>query len=261
MSQEKNESKHEQKATKANELTAEQQGLLNDLLFCATTQESVNAVMTGEDWRKKARGEILADNGLRVDYPMAMLDEAAEFWASTVNFKWWAKTDFEYDHQNAVVELVDMLHFGLSQDLVDRSAEQVAKSAFTGIQRLADEGDDVEPGQLDPRSPMKEFIHGLTAPTPRVNWFAFWGMARAINVKPEVLVIKYRAKAALNKFRTQMGAAQGTYHKKWLDGKEDNFYLMSWLDFELAAGKMVTDEQIAAWLSSSYAAFGAKSSL
>lgn len=223
------------------------------MLQCATTQETVNTAMTGEDWRDRA-GLLTA-----IDYPMAALDEACEFWKSAINFKWWAKTAFELDIPNAVVELVDMMHFGLSQDLIKSNPGQVASRMAEAYMA----SDDIDPASpFDPQGAkvsMKAFIHGVTAPSPTVNWLAFWNMASSIGVDPKVLVTKYRAKAILNQFRTRKGAKEGTYVKKWLSGKEDNFYLMQWVDVQIGKGVHPTDQEISSWLDEAYTSMATQS--
>lgn len=227
--------------------------LYADFEFCAHTQESVNAMMTGENWREKALGQMLAEGEKPVDYPMALLDEAAEFWASTIDFKWWAKTDFSLDRGNAVVELVDMLHFALSQDLTSSQPEAVARAMDRAFSARGPINQDPQIALLNVRVAMKKFIHAITAEQPFVDWKAFWAMAVHLGVDPATLVYKYRAKALLNKFRTANGAKAGTYKKKWLDGKEDNYYLMLHLDSILMLGQPYPgDEALDEWLKSAY---------
>jgi len=235
----------------------------DDLLFCVQTQGRVNTQMTGENWMDKARDltESL-DQPPPVDYVMASLDELAEFWASCINFKWWAKTDFQADIGNANVELVDILHFFLSLDLVhSESSSQVATKAAKALQELGERPSSGISLQ-NVRAAMKRVIHGITATSPTVDWKSFWEMAEGLGISPTVLIFKYRAKATLNRFRTAMGAAAGTYNKRWLSGKEDNYYLMLHIDSILALGEDYPgDEAIYEWLTHTYSKIGAKSTL
>ena len=54
-------------------------------------------------------------NGKPVDYSIAMLGEVGEGIAS-LDFKWWSGLD-TLDHENFITELVDALHFDLSNTM------------------------------------------------------------------------------------------------------------------------------------------------
>ena len=123
--------------TKSAILSPDQQAMLDSLIFCATTQESVNTAMTGADWREKAKGLATTASGLTVDYPMALLDEAAEFWASAVNFKWWAKTDFVFDRK-AALDVVQ--HVQEEVDIIGWARTEEAAGAGVPEQYIADAG-------------------------------------------------------------------------------------------------------------------------
>jgi dimeric dUTPase (all-alpha-NTP-PPase superfamily) len=202
--------------------------LLSQFKELALTQLSVNNTMAGDNWLEEAR------EGTRINYMWAAMDEAAELWRCAIPFKFWDKSEFNMDAENAKMEVVDLLHFGLAQSLVNVYADGVKEPQALGgkvaaqmVSSLTDSVSD------DPQSALREhlrgFINGLTAEKSiQIRWKHFFGMADAVGLSPEALISLYKGKAVLNKFRTQM-KANGKYSKIWLDQKEDNYYLTNWL--------------------------------
>lgn len=208
---------------------------MNKFLLIAQTQSEVNKKMIGaEDWIAEA-----LKPERNINYQLAILDEAVEFMRSAIAFKWWAKNELDAD--NAVVELVDILHFLTSLGIVNTgSVEKCAEemeAALVEVDKL--EG---EPIESDIIPALLGFISVLSTngiEVPRYAdeeradtesvWYHFWMLCRCAGVNIETVISMYRSKAVLNKFRTAMGYKLGTYRKTWLDGKEDNWYLTNYL--------------------------------
>ena len=223
--------------------------LLETMKEIVRIQQSVNDQMAGESWIKEAV------EATRVDYSWAALDEAAELWRCAVPFKFWDKSAFAMDEENARMEVVDLLHFAISQELANVYAanesmstdQRVAKVAGLMVDGMVQASQPSFEGGLRPC--LKNLIHGLTHPKGnRVYWQSLFGLASSTDMKPETLVLLYKAKSVLNKFRTQM-KANGKYQKIWLDYKEDNYYLTQWLS---AQSTPPTEPEIMNWLVSTY---------
>jgi hypothetical protein len=225
------------------------------------TQDTVNRKSLGDDW--KYQGYKQED----VDYAFAAIDEISEFWRSALHYKWWAKAK-EQDIDNAITELVDILHFGVSQDLIhqhyflgvkdDAKAYQlIAKDAVRSADRAranfdytCKSGTDT---QIAMRRATKELLAGFTAACIEDHdvfmWDDFWELTYLIGATPELIVSRYKAKAQLNLFRQANGYKDGTYKKYWKDGREDNAFLSDYLKTLQA---YPGDEEIQKWLTANY---------
>ena len=213
-------------------------------------QLTVNNTMAGENWITEA---IEAQ---RIDYSWAALDESAELWRCAIPFKFWDRTEFVMDTENAKMEVVDLLHFAIAQDLASVNHGEAPETSEVLVEMVAarmDKGSSWSESEGDPqknlRLNLKAFIHGLTHPSgTQIDWTALFNLAHAVDLTPESLIALYKAKAILNKFRTQM-RANGKYHKVWLESKEDNYYLTQWLSTQPA---MPPEADVMNWLVSTY---------
>jgi len=196
--------------------------MMNKFLLVAHTQSEVNKKMIGaEDWVAEA---LNPERG--INYQLAILDEVVEFMRSSIAFKWWANNDLDAD--NAVVELVDILHFLTSLGIVvSGSVEQCAEDMELGFITTTEYDEELD----SPTQAMVSFTHSLTRDVsdPQELWQDFWMLCRCAGVNIETVISMYCSKAVLNKFRNAMGYKLGTYRKTWLDGKEDNWYLTNFL--------------------------------
>lgn len=220
---------------------------MNKFLLVAQTQSEVNKKMIGaEDWVAEA---LNPERG--INYQLAILDEVVEFMRSAIAFKWWAKNELAAD--NAVVELVDILHFLTSLGIVvSGSVEQCAEDMELGFITTTEYDEEL----ASPTQAMVSFTHSLTRDVsdPQELWQDFWMLCRCAGVNIETVISMYRSKAVLNKFRTTMGYKFGTYRKTWLDGKEDNWYLTNFLKSVMSGNGNVYpgDEVLENFLYSNY---------
>lgn len=200
---------------------------MNKFLLVAITQSEVNKKMIGaEDWIAEA-----LKPERNINYQLAILDEAVEFMRSDIAFKWWAKNELDAD--NAVVELVDILHFLTSLGIVlsgsvEGCAEDMELACVAAMEYDPMLYDETMP---TPTQALVKFIATLANSVSTTDdlWRDFWMLCRCAGTDIETILSMYRSKAVLNKFRTAMGYKLGTYRKTWLEGKEDNWYLTNFL--------------------------------
>lgn len=215
-------------------------------IFVARNQRDVNTAMAGADWMERGAKHQ------EVDYSMAALDECQELWTCALNFKWWDRKSFVGDYRNARMELVDLLHFITSEDLVyyyetrsdwsdmevQPSVVAVGTSMYEAAMRCI-EGAKSAPVpvlEMQFKRELKDFINSLSRNT--VDWGAFWGMVVSVDEAAwkdpqgavEHILNLYSAKATLNLFRTKHRNGPNGYRKVWVDGREDNDIMMAWLE-------------------------------
>lgn len=191
---------------------------------CAELQDNLNDLMAGEGWRNRAT--LSQDTGVaELDYGFAALDETAELWKCLVAFKWWGPNNLDYP--NAKVELVDILHFGLSQELLSQSPEDVGVLLSESAYRICH--------LTVPNSPqrsIRNFVSALAQEPSEFYWDAYFELVAHARVTPQDIIDAYLPKALLNRFRIHNGykAKPSTYVKHWFNGKEDNVYLYAFVD-------------------------------
>ena len=215
-------------------------------------------------------------NGKPVDYSIAMLGEVGEGIAS-LDFKWWSGLD-TLDQENFITELVDALHFDLSNTMrafyalreinkFDKEYEQ------NHIRELFDYfgsavgnsfGYEQEHYELfkdsDRLNLIKEYIfHSLskdrdckaattfgtiTEELQKVNEDLFkslyylFELANAYGVSFEIMILRYKLKNALNNVRKMNGYKEGTYKKSWLAPSGEV------VEDNKAAGELIVDATI-----------------
>ncbi len=153
---------------------------------------------------------------VELNWRRAIWLEAAEL-QDGLAWKWWKKQ--EVDHQNNVVELVDIWHFMMSgimtsqkeytiRTLIDNSIEEFEDfhtSDITEVQNLVD--------QLAMLT--LEAYWGMAFDCFYKIWHGFYGLTISD------LYVHYMTKNVLNHFRQENGYKDGYYKKIW-NGKEDN---------------------------------------
>lgn len=98
-------------------------------------QNSLNIKFVGEDWREVASARD------KVDYGCAILEEAQEFQACDPSWKWWKSNPAAPDTNNMKIELVDLLHFAMSEAMathyVDEGLDAVPPVSDSDLDDLA----------------------------------------------------------------------------------------------------------------------------
>lgn len=237
--------------------------LIKDYAALAAIQASVNSAVTSEDWPTRAseagQVEALERNQVPIAYCDAGLDEGIELFRCMVPFKWWSGAT-AVDPENALVELVDILHFGLSEEIAGVHAynnepleiaayatpgltlEQIYEAAAHAVLRpFVDEEydlDNLDVQLLDVncqtslfgfRRDVKNLLGAMCYDT--FDWSSFWALCLSLGKTPELVASSYRAKAVLNKFRKTKGYKNGTCG--WADGNinySGELYIKVWSD-------------------------------
>ena len=213
----------------------DQQHLIDLFVKVAETQDQVNQKLVGPDWVVKAYSCVpIQPAGVVINYYDAMLDEASELFRSAVPFKWWTKNEGA-DLDNSLIELVDILHFLVSQGLVDAFADDAPNRNQVVAAQLVDEYnasvwiDPANDKTVALRSAVRGLIESILEGEYHSVMLNMWYCVRLIGVQPEAFANMYFAKAELNGFRKQHGYKEGTYIKEWLNDegevKEDNAVL------------------------------------
>ena len=169
--------------------------------------------------------------------------ECAELMDHYGGWKWW-KHAAPPDVEQAVLEIVDIWHFGLSLRI--RPGEPVAAPA-AGI-------------AAEWRAPWPS--RGFLADVEELARAALEEQAFAVEVVPTLLAQlgrgfddlyrSYVGKNVLNIFRQDHGYRDGTYRKQWHDGREDNVHLAELLA-SLDADRDSYREDVYAGLAAAYA--------
>lgn len=151
------------------------------------------------------------------------------------NWMWWKTSRFGLSPDatqmaNIHLELVDILHFGLSLTMISDGLrdEQLTKSA----QLIVDHWKDSEGGRFtemqDGTFVALESVAAAAIRNKFMDYNAFFQAVRSTALTFEQLMGLYFAKTALNNFRWARGYARGEYVKMWRYGAgkvEDNQYL------------------------------------
>ena len=151
-------------------------------------------------------------------YYRAVWVECAEL-LDHYGWKWWKR--HRTDLGQVRLEVIDIWHFGLSEamragaldDLADRFGEELRNARETDFRAAV------------------EALAERTLATRRFDLGAFANVMHALPITFDDLYRGYMAKNVLNAFRQTHGYQDGSYRKRWHDGREDNEHLL-----EVAAG-------------------------
>lgn len=174
-----------------------QNDVLEEMLVA---QEELNGKYTA-DWRNDVKHEEIFT---------AVFTEVAEFLESSPQqWKWWKRSYLENDVQNQYIEIVDVIHFGLSYMLFNNTVEDIVReNEFTQL-KSGDLFESLEMFRVD--NSLENFynlIEKMVTYSP--------------DLKSEELVRIYFEKLAINHKRVAGGYTEGTYQKHDEDGQEDN---------------------------------------
>lgn len=232
-------------------------------------QYMLNVKTLGDDWIKKA-----AKNDL-IHYELAAVEELFEY-LNYVGYKWWKKTPEVLDLKNIKMELIDTLHFILSHIMAVAYSEHnelgsdpnyllpIGDSAIVeGTQNLTkflvrescvtDRYLFIPEAKGSLLKRVRELIEILVFKDTAFDveslifrWLQLWAYHGFTGRDIE---ITYVAKNLLNAFRQKYGYKEGIYMKMWADGREDNDFLIEWLE---AQPSLPTDDEITQWLTTQY---------
>jgi hypothetical protein len=157
------------------------------------------------------------------NYLRAAKMETVEAIDHLCSWKWWKAN--KPDYHNAAMEMVDALHFIISEELVRFKGD---KQAVTNL-LVVHFNMPIDYQAIDAMSPEDannvldtmdvDFTMG------NINYPRFFIACVFLGLKPDQLLNWYCGKNALNNFRQANGYKSGEYIKRWF-GKEDNDYLI-----------------------------------
>lgn len=201
---------------------------------CMKLQASFNAVVN-PNWKKAG-----------YNWRRAMWVESAEL-ADHLGYKWWKNIDAEYDKKQALLEVVDIFHFMLSEVLIDgRNGDNLYHSYEWATRHV------YAPNKEKKLQQIEEFV-SICIDGGAIQ-AAFFQVMIALDVRVDDLIKFYLGKNALNKFRQDNGYKEGTYRKTWsFNGEEveDNKVL----EHVLSLDAPMTFDSIYNDLKAIYAAF------
>jgi hypothetical protein len=157
------------------------------------------------------------------NYLRAAKMETVEAIDHLCSWKWWKAN--KPDYHNAAMEMVDALHFIISEELVRFKGDQeaVTQLLFTyfnmpidydAIEKMTPEDANQILDKMD-----VDFTLG------NIHYPRFFVACVFLGLKPDQLLSWYCGKNALNNFRQANGYKTGEYVKNWF-GKEDNDFLI-----------------------------------
>ena len=147
-------------------------------------------------------------------YYRAVWVECAEL-LDHYGWKWWKRQ--QADLEQVKLEVIDIWHFGLSELL---RANQLGEPLAL---RLADALASVD--AADFRASVENLALKSLA-TKQFDLESFVTVMRALPMTFDELYCGYVAKNILNAFRQEHGYQDGSYRKRWHDGREDNEHLV-----------------------------------
>ena len=171
------------------------------------------------------------------DYYRAVWVECAEL-LDHYGWKWWKQQEADLDQVR--LEVIDIWHFGLSEllranqfdeKLAERLADALARDDTVGFRAGV------------------ENLALKSLATHRFDLEAFVAVMRALPMTFDELYRGYVAKNVLNAFRQEHGYQDGSYRKRWHDGREDNEHLV-----EIVAGLDADGDSFVADLDAALAA-------
>lgn len=174
---------------------------------------------------QKAANDIAKPDWLNdaPNYLRAAKMETVEAIDHLCSWKWWKAN--KPDYHNAAMEMVDALHFIISEELVRFKGDQEAVSSlltvyfnmpidYAAIKQMSAEDANKVLDTMD-----MDFTSG------NINYPRFFIACVFLGLSPEQLLQWYCGKNALNNFRQANGYKSGEYIKNWF-GNEDNDYLI-----------------------------------
>ena len=187
--------------------------IINRVAEVVRLQDKFNAVVNA-NWQKAG-------------YPFyrAVWIEAGEL-MDHLNFKWWKDLSKTGDREQAVMEVVDMFHFVISDAILhNRSPEHIVGAYSKAFNRRNKNPKSWKEQVFDE---IEAFIEIMLTDVRNGNGVPlanFFDIAVAMDITLEELLVCYVSKNVLNKFRQDNGYKAGTYQKEWF-GEEDNVWLV-----------------------------------
>jgi dimeric dUTPase (all-alpha-NTP-PPase superfamily) len=188
-------------------------------------QEALNAYTNGADYKET---KSCAKTGKAINYRRCAWMETAEFIGS---FDWKHWKHGKDDIENAKTELVDIWHFLMSAELIEKGMPDDSDLEY------AHKSISSNPYSNDMFAVADIFVCGIIEePSILPNEEAegvlsdFLLLCTMVGLSFDELYKRYVIKNSLNFFRQDHGYAEGTYIKNWSEGKEDNVFAIEFAD-------------------------------
>lgn len=178
----------------------------HQLLTLLEMQDAMNSKVNS-DWRERNH-----------EWYRTIWVECAEM-LDHYGWKWWKHQ--ECDFEQVKLELIDILHFGLSDLIVQHDSMQALAKVLSKHWPKATESGDF-------KLLLEEFTLD-TLQTKHFNLNRFVELAYSIGLSSEDIYVGYIGKNVLNIFRQDYGYKSGEYIKVW-NGREDNEVLVELCD-------------------------------
>jgi dimeric dUTPase (all-alpha-NTP-PPase superfamily) len=220
-----------------------QQNARELVLQMLENQQQLNLKAYSTEWFEKGTAR-------EFHYPVAATQEIAEF-INSYWLPWWSKA--EQDMVNCRIEIVDAMHFMLSQAIIDMkgslpmAADWIAASLIEAIEvyhHFSASGEDT-----------LEFARLLQASLNTDSEHVFidlFLLSYSIGFNIDQLHALYMGKSILNQFRQDNGYRQGNYKKKWDGVREDNHFMAEWVSQQT---EQLTGDAIRTYLETTYAQY------
>lgn len=186
------------------------------LIECIRLQDTMNSTVN-KNWRN-------AD----YHFHLAALVELGEY-ADHIGYKWWKKQTPDYEQ--AFIEVVDMLHFVLSDLILAIDYNDDDDTSFDDVISMTNMFVDETQDRMDEQK--LDIISMAYASIAVSDEFSniisiLYDLANICGKTKDDLLRTYIAKNTLNIFRQKKGYKEGTYVKEWF-GQEDNVVLWNLL--------------------------------
>lgn len=185
--------------------------------------------------------EVVNPNWVKAQYPWyrAAWVEAAEL-LDHVKYKWWKNVNDPIDHEQALLELVDIYHFLVSDMIVHGISPSAITSTYDRVSYL--KAKDKEEQILE----IEYFVNNCTD-AKMILPIDYCRMVVMLGFKLENVLKWYIGKNCLNIFRQANGYKDGSYVKIW-NGKEDNVVLAEFV----APSEIVDYDELYKFLTEQY---------
>jgi dimeric dUTPase (all-alpha-NTP-PPase superfamily) len=157
------------------------------------------------------------------NYLRAAKMETVEAIDHLCSWKWWKAN--KPDYHNAAMEMVDALHFIISEELVRFKGDTTAVTRLLSVHfNMPIDYDAIANMNAEDANKVLDSMD-VDFTTGNINYPRFFVACVFLGLKPEELLNWYCGKNALNNFRQANGYKTGEYIKDWF-GNEDNDYLI-----------------------------------
>lgn len=174
---------------------------------------------------QKAANDIAKSDWLSdaPNYLRAAKMETVEAIDHLCSWKWWKAN--KPDYHNAAMEMVDALHFIISEELVRFKGDTTAVSNLLVVHfNMPIDYEAIAAMSAEDANKVLDTMD-VDFTTGNINYPRFFVACVFLGLKPDQLLNWYGGKNALNNFRQANGYKSGEYIKNWF-GKEDNDFLI-----------------------------------